>query len=144
MTKPNNFILNTDFATLKNDDTASVALAITTNSPALPNGTTYTYSNTVDVGTINAGIRCQIRTSLAPTVIYSSPQMQITLQATINTTPTPTVIDCPTTVYITRTDANTITINCQVYGIAAGYTTTITGGFQTITADISTFLSPFA
>lgn len=140
MTKPNNFILNTDFATLKNDDTASVDLAITSASPALNYGENYTYSNTVDVGTINASIRCQIRTSLAPTVIYSSPQMQITLRATI----AGGVQDYPATVFVTRTDANTITIKCNIYGYAVGQTVQITGGFQTITADISTFLSPFA
>lgn len=135
---PNNFILNTDYATLKNDDKATVTLYLGGTS-ALAYGESYTYSNTVTVGSSNAPIRCQMSTDVAPTVIVSSPQIQVILEATTAGTPYP----YPATVYVERTDATTITIKCHVYGNVPGQTVQITGDYQTVTANIVTFLSPF-
>lgn len=137
----NNFILSSDYATLKNDDKGSISLYLG-QSPVMSYGEEYVYESTIELGSTNASIRCQIRSDAAPTVIYASPQMQVTLQATTSTTPA-TVADYPTTAYIERTSATTVKLKCFVSGGAVGLTQQITGKYQTITADIVTFLSPF-
>ena len=140
MTKPNNFILNSDYATLKNDNKGTISLYLG-SSTVMNYNDKYTYQTSITVGTVNAAIRCQMYSSLAPSTIYSSPQMQITLQATTSggggTGP------YPATIYVERVSATTVKLICNVYGIAPGLTQQITGGFQTVTADIVTFLSPF-
>lgn len=140
MTKPNSLIQSSDYASLKNDDKKSVSLYLGA-SPALANGVTHTYESFITVGTINAPIRCQIRSDVAPSTIYSSPQIQVTLQATISGGFG--IIDYPTTAYVERVSATSIRLSCSVYGYVPGQTMTMTGKFQTITADIVTFLSPF-
>lgn len=139
MKRPNKYVANAGYATLKNDDKKSVSLAITSASPVLNYGEDYTYSNTVAVGTVNAAIRSQIYSSVDTSKIYSSPQIQIILRATI----AGGVYNYPATVYIERISATTVEIKCHIYGYALGTTVQITGGFQTITANIVTFLSPF-
>ena len=140
MTKPSNFIQNSDYASLKNDAKNTFTLYLGA-SPALTYGTTYTYESFLDIGTSNSPIRCQIRSDVASSTIYSSPQMKITLQAVVSGDPTP--FDYPTTVYIERISATRIRLICNVWGYVPGRTVTITGKFQTITADVVTFLSPF-
>ena len=140
MTKPSNFIQNSDYASLKNDNHGQMTLYLG-SSPALAYNAQYTYESFLTLGTINAGIRSQISTDVAPTVFWSSPSINITLQATISGGGGTT--DYPATVYVERTSPTTMRLACNVYGIAAGLTTTITGKFQTVTADIVTFLSPF-
>lgn len=140
MSNPNNFILNTDYATHKNDDNGQVTLYIG-QSPVMNYGDNYTYESSLTIGAADSGIRCQMQSS-AITGIWSTPQMQITLQATTSTVPA-TVADYPATVYIERTSPTTLKLKCNVYGMAVGLTQQITGKFQTITADVATFLSPF-
>lgn len=137
----NNFIMSSDYATLKNDNKGTLSLYLG-QSPVLAYGDVYTYETSMELGTANASIRCQIRSDVAPTVIYAAPQIQVTLQATTSTTPA-TVADYPATAYVVRTSATTIKLKCTVMGGAVDLTQQITGKFQTITADIVTFLSPF-
>jgi hypothetical protein len=135
-----NFIQSSDYASLKNDNVGTFTLYIG-GSPALNDGDKYTYEAFYDMGRTNAGIRCQLSTDVAPTVFWSSASMSITLSATVSGGGGTS--DYPTTVYVERISATRMRLVCNVYGIAAGLTTTITGKYQTITANIATFLSPF-
>lgn len=141
MTKPTNFIQSSDYASLKNDSKGTVSLYIGA-SPALALNVTYTYEAFLDIGTVNSPIRCQIRNDIAPNTIYLSPQIQVLLQMTV-TGSGGGVFPYYTTAYIERISPTKIRLACNVYGQTATGTTTITGGFQTITADVVTFLSPF-
>ncbi len=71
MTKPANFILNSDYATLKNDASETFTLAIT-DSGLLAFGSSKTYESFLDIGTINAGLRCQMKSSLSSDIWSSS------------------------------------------------------------------------
>ena len=135
--KVNRFIQSSDYASLKNDATGSFTLYLGDSGTIAANGI-YTYSATYDIGTVNAGIRCQMKTSAVGT-IFSSPQLQVTLTATVSGSS----FDYPTTVYVERTSATTMTMYCRVWNYAAPYTMQITGKYQTVTAYISSFLSPF-
>lgn len=59
MTKPQNFILSTDYAALKNDGKATLSVTLP-SSIVIPASTTQTWTSTVDVGTAGASIRSRI------------------------------------------------------------------------------------
>lgn len=138
----NNFIMDTDYATLKNDDIGTVTLTLGATG-ALALNAQYIYeSSAFVIGTINAGLRTQIYTSATPNDIWSGNVLTVTLTATVSTTPA-TVFDFSGTVYLERVSATQVKLKCVVYGLAAGYTTVITGNNQVVTANVATFLSPF-
>lgn len=138
----NNFIMDTDYATLKNDDIGTVTLKLGATG-ALALNAQYIYeSSAFVIGTINAGLRTQIYTSATPNDIWSGNVLTVTLTATVSTTPA-TVFDFSGTVYLERVSATQVKLKCVVYGLAAGYTTVITGNNQVVTANVATFLSPF-
>ena len=140
MTLAESFIQSSDYASLKNDALGTGTLSLGA-SPALALNAKYTYESFFTVGTQNAGIRSQLSTSAAPTIFWSSASMSITLEVTISGGGG--VTDLFTTAYVERVSATQMRLACNIYGIAAGLTTTVTGKFQTVTANVATFLSPF-
>ena len=136
---PRNFISNSDYTTLKNDNKSTLTLVIG-NSPVIAVGGTYTYETTAVVGTLNAGVRSQMKTSLAYD-IWSSCVLPITLRATLNTGGG-VVVDWYTNAIVERSTSGTVRLFVNIQNPYA-FTMQITGGGQTITADVVTFLSPF-
>ncbi|MDR1032715.1 MAG: hypothetical protein LBL84_01735 [Candidatus Nomurabacteria bacterium] len=133
MTKPGRFILNTDYASLAND--AATMLSIT-----IPTGVSIPYdqivelaSQTVQLGSTNAPIRVALSSSSNTGVI--TPCRSITVFVTTNLSS----FD-PVGVVVQRIGGNQVRL---VAVSSMGPARTITGGSQTITARISTFLSPF-
>ena len=144
MTKPSNFIQTSDYASLKNDNKGTISLYLGT-SPNLNFNQEYVYESFLDIGTVNASIRNQIYTDAFPNDIWNSPQIGISLEATIYNGLTPIAVSpLNTTAYIERVSPTRVRLVAVIYGIAAGYTTKVTGKFQTVTCNVVTFLSPFA
>lgn len=141
--KINNFILNSDYATLKND-TQSNTISVTIASGTLftPNAIdTEIGSATLDVGTINAGIRAMGKSSkyddwVIGTTLYTDIDVSDPSIPEIGTIPM--TILC----YLKRTDANTVKllITCEAVG---GSPQIKTEEAVTISFVFSTFLSPF-
>lgn len=143
MTKPRNFILHTGYATLKNDDKGSVSVNITTTG-VLPYGSYQIFENFIDIGTVNAQIRTQMYRSGDPTNILATNILTVPVQVTVyyegapvyvSTLNLPTVVD--------RISPTRMRIRALFYSYGHGVSMQITGGAQTVTADIVTFLSPF-
>lgn len=142
---PNNFILNSDFASLKND-TGGNTIAVTINS-----GTTWGTASlnnvilgqaNVSVGQANAAIRAIGRTTksarrgLGTTILFSASTTHLPSSSTfVNNY----------IAYLVRTSANNLRLVVEAYGVGGG------GGpndFRinetiTVTFQFATFLSPF-
>jgi hypothetical protein len=140
MTKPSNFILNTDYATLKNDDTNSLSVAIT-DSGVLAFGATKVYESFLDIGTANAGLRVQMYSSATSSDIWCA--MGMTVPVTITVTPGSSTFTYNLPVTLERVSATSVRLYSIFYSYGVGVSMRITSGYQTITADVATFLSPF-
>lgn len=143
MTKPRNFILHTGYATLKNDDKKSVSINITTTG-ILPYGSSQVFENFVDIGTVNAQIRTQMYRSGDPTNILATNTLTVPVQITVYYGGTPVdvfTLNIPTVV--DRVSPTRMRIRALFYSYGEGVSMQISGGAQTVTADIVTFLSPF-
>lgn len=139
MTKPESFILNSDYATLANDATNTVTLTTSTGILITP-GTQHDFQSEITLGQKNAPIRALMNTSAEPSVYVPCESMVVTLTVLY-------AIDGNTYNYTTianvyRISSTTIRLEVSVSN-PFSFNITINGGVQTITADISTFLSPF-
>ena len=141
MTKPNRFILNTDYATLKNGTkTNTISATIPNNLTWDPTVTSTLASATVTVGTINAGIRAYafssmfsrnvIGTTALSTLRYGIPSLGITNQSI--------ALYCT----LKRIDASTVQLKLDVENVS-GAPNFRTEESQTVTFVFSTFLSSF-
>jgi len=139
MTKPSNFIQSSDYASLKNDSKGTFTLDIT-DSGVLAFGQSKTYESTLDVGTINSGLRCHMKSSLSSIIWCSS---SILATVTITVTPGGSTFPFDLPVVIERISPTQIKMKATFYSYGAGVSMQITGGYQTITANVVTFLSPF-
>jgi hypothetical protein len=142
MTKPSNFIQSSDYASLKNDAKGTFTLAIG-DSGLLAYGASKTYSSTLTIGTINSGLRCQMKSDLSADVWCSS---SILAPVTVTSYSGGSLVDTFTfnlPVVIERISATQIKMKATFYSYGEGVDMRITGNYQTITADIVTFLSPF-
>jgi hypothetical protein len=138
MTKPKNFNVTTDYATLKNDAKGTMNLVINTGV-VIPPGGSYTYETFLDLGTRNAGMRVQMKSSR-----YGD-------NWTVGTSMQTKIIDdiAPYGSFDDYFVANVQRVSptrLRLYLIVVNFSPvnmTIVGGGQTITAEINTFLSPF-
>lgn len=143
MTKPNSTILASDFASLKNDQRKTVALYIG-DSGTLAYGSSKVYEKFLDIGTLNSGLRGQMSSSLYPTVFWASLGILAPVTVTVYYGGSPVdtfAYNLP--VVIERVSATTVRLKAIFYSYGVGVSMRITDGYQTITADIVTFLSPF-
>lgn len=140
--KINNFVLNSDYATLKNDTQGN------TISATIPVGTVIDMptinhviaSNTINVGTINAGVRSRVMSSKYPNEWHLGPVMYTVIAVNIDGIGASTMyLWC----FLRRTSANTITLLITSES-GTGMPTTTTTEALTVTFNFSTFLSPFA
>lgn len=137
MSKPERFQLTTDFATLKNDAKGQVDLIIPTGV-AWAAGATQVFEAFIDLGTQNAAMRVQMRSTR-----YGDNWCQGTsLQSQVTFNVNGSVYDDYIVANVERVSATRIRLYCLIPNFSP-YTMTIVGGGQTITASINTFLSPF-
>jgi hypothetical protein len=139
MTKPSNFIQNSDYASLKNDAKGTFTLSIG-DSGVLAYGSSKTYESFLTIGTVNSGLRCQMKSSLSADIWSSS---SILAPVTVTVTPDGSTFTYNLPVVIDRVSATQIRMKAVFYSYGVGVSMQITSGYQTITADVVTFLSPF-
>lgn len=144
MTKPENFILNTDYATLKND---SDDVYITLTVPGSINiGEGNSYSQYVDgvVGTKGAINQITIKHSGYPS---NSEYVTQALSYYQNGTISGNTVVYTMLVETFRVSANTVRLRIFIYnspGFGIGGTLVTEPTQRTIICKVSTFLSPFA
>lgn len=135
--RPNEYNLTTDYGTLKND-TQTNTIQIT-----IPSGTTYPYSNpiiastTLNVGTINAGIRARANSSKYPTIWTVGSTLYSDLNVTVSGSAFDTTLYCN----LDRISPTTVRLQIATDGAASAPNATV-NQTQTITFVFSTFLSP--
>jgi hypothetical protein len=138
MSKPEQFRLNTDYGSLKNDDTATVSVTVP-GSMSLIDGTVYTATNTVTVGTVNASSRVRIASDKAGGTYYTGSVLIVTRTGTL---PGPFGTDYNIIAYSTRISSSTIQVTALITN-PYGDTLTTASGSETFSFELSTFLSPF-
>lgn len=132
MNKPENFILNSDYATYKNDSNATVTLVMPA-SQVIPNGGSYSAYSDVTVGTIGANMMVTIKHSGYPSnAEYSTQKLTYYADGSF----------IPMIVEVFRLNATTVRLRLFIPN-NSGSSITTEATPRTITAKISTFLSPF-
>jgi hypothetical protein len=143
MVKPAHFQLNSDFATLKNDDSAPATVVIPASQSiggsVSAAGTSLDLSTDVTVGSAGAITRTQIASSKDSNKYRASRIVSFTRTGTVSGFST------PYSVVVFAYRINATTMRCQVH-ILNPYSSTLTtaSGSETISFDIQTFLPPFA
>ena len=141
MSKPSNFILNTDFATLQNDDNGGTSFIIPA-SIAIPFSGAYSYSAsyTFEVGTTGASSRPVVNTSADPT------NWHVGSSLTIYADGSDSILGAVTyyyTIYLTRIDASTVQVNVLIPNQGPGTLTTESAA-RTISITVATLIPPFS
>lgn len=137
MTKPQGFILTSDYAALKNDNRGRITLNIPAGAVIPANGGSVTWAQEIELGTQNASLRTQMQSSLRPG--EWTPGNMRAIDMTLNYSGS---ISTETgMVSVIRVSPTRLRLYCTHFNFAPFNISVVTG--QTITADISTFLSPF-
>ena len=140
MTKPSNFILNTDFATYKNDAIGSIVFTVP-GSIAIPFNSRYTASYSTTLGQNGAPSRAFINSSAKPSQWYVGQSLQVVADGIDSLFGTVTYFYI---IYITRTGPSTVTASVEIDNYAPGSGTLTTESTpRTITVKLATFLPPF-
>jgi hypothetical protein len=143
MTKPSNFIKNTDFKSVGNDANTTITLNIPNSFSVAANGTAEWHTD-VNIGTNNAPMMVQMIDSLLSS--FTTPSPCISVKSTgANMTYQGTYYDLGEqwwSAYIYRLNATTVRLE-SVFTSQYPATVNVTGAAQTITAKIKTFLDPF-
>ena len=134
MTKPRDFILDSDYASLKNDNRGRLTLTIPAGA-TIPSGGSTTWSTELDIGTVNASLRTQMQSSLVPSQ-WTPGNMRV-IDMNMNYSGTPSLESGM--VSIIRVSPTRIRLYCTHFNFAPFTISVITG--QTITADVVTLLS---
>lgn len=140
MTKPESFILTSDQATLKNDGEGSLILPIN-GSPSIPPLGSFVYSTESSIGRRNAGIISEMNTNLYPSRWFLATSLFIVLRALYSIDGN--TYDFPTTANLFRISPTVLILEARIYNELHDSSIQITGGYQTVTASVRTFLSPF-
>jgi hypothetical protein len=135
--QPEEFILTTDYATLKNDDSGTFQLVVP-GSMSIASGATYTNSSDVILGDDSVNLRSQINSSRASTIWVATTQLDLPRTGTVLGSPSPYTLFTT----VDRVGTNTIRVAAAIFNNAANTLTTQSGA-ETITFDLRTFLSPF-
>lgn len=139
MNKPSNFITHSAYASLKNDDTATIAVTVT-NGTNIASGATATFtSGPVAVGETSAHVRARVTTTNYPGRWLVGATLIDHIEITV---PALGFVDNQN-IYITlrRVSATEMAAQCSITNLAPN-TLVITGASQTITFYVNTFLSP--
>lgn len=142
MTKPSQFILTTDYATLKNDDSDSSTVtapgAQVVPAAIGPVGGYVEYHTDVSIGTQGAISRLQIASSKGSDIVYSTRTLSFNRTGTILGNPA----DYSIIAFAYRVAPTTL--RCQVYIQNPNSDPLVTeAGNETFTFYLNTFLAPF-
>lgn len=137
MTKPSNFILTTDYATLQNDDGASTT--ITAPGSVSVSGSSYVeYHVDLTIGAMASINRVQIASSKDSNTRYATQSLIFLRTGTVGGVSTPYNI----LAFAYRTSATNL--RCQVYiPNPSASTLTTASGSEIFTFYIDTFIPPF-
>lgn len=137
MSKPENFILNTDYPTLKNDDVGTVSISIPA-SIVIDAGDYWSSSQTIDIGTSGSVIRSTIKSSRNNKEYVSS----TIAEGLYASAPSGVVYYLSIDVY--RTSPTQITVYASIVNTVFPSSIMQTSSTaETITVKLATFLSPF-
>lgn len=140
MTKPESFISNTDYATLKNDSVIPGILSvILPGGVILSAGQIYTTSTTLSIGTINASSRIRVASSKDGGAYYAGLSLVATRTGFISG---PVAVPYSVIAYLSRTSPTVITATISTAN-PYGENMIMAFGDEIFTFEISTFLSPF-
>lgn len=135
MTKPENFITSSDYATLKNDAVGSLSVTLP-SSTAVPGSTTVSWTDTITIGTPGSSIRSRV-SSTKNGVVYAGNSVSF-YSTTGGSGP---AADYYIYTAVHRVSATQVRLTVFIQN-SYGSTQTITGLAQTITARVATFLPP--
>lgn len=137
MTKPENFTLTTDYATLKNDATTTLTLTLP-GSLSIAAGNSYLLTTTASVGAAGASERSQIRSSKW-TYYWLGNILSIAQDGLVGGSPA----NYLTVAELYRSSPTQVTAQVSIFNPYAGTLSTVAGD-ETFTFYVSTFLPPFA
>lgn len=135
--RPEEFILTTDYATLKNDDSGTFQLVVP-GSMNISSGGIYSNITTVTIGGNSVNTRSQINSSRDSTLWLAASQVDFQRTGTVGGSPSPYTLFTS----INRIGIGELELRIAIVNVAAGTLTTQAGN-ETITFDIRTFKSPF-
>lgn len=136
MTKPESFILTSDYATLKNDAVGSLTVVLPSGT-VIPAGGINQWSDTITIGTVGSSIRVRL-VSTENNVIYSTNTVGY-VHTTGASGPATDYLIYATVHRINPTQVRLTVFIPNPYGSDL----TVSGMGYTISARIATFLSPF-
>lgn len=139
MAKPENFISNSDYATLKNDSPGPGTISVTLTPITLTAGQLYTATNTLTIGAHNASSRVRIASSKDGGTYYAG---SVFIANRTGQTAGPFDVPYDVIGYLTRTSPTVVTATVAVTNPYAEDMIMATGD-EVFTFEISTFLSPF-
>lgn len=138
MNNPNNFIVTTDFATIKNDDSDNTLSVTIPSSVVVGPGSIYTQTSVVTVGSSVSNIRGRIRSSKDGRWVVGG---SISIYRIGTNIYGPAFYDILVT--ITRESATQVRLTAFIRNIDT-IAITCEAGAETFSAEVNTFLSPFA
>lgn len=132
---PSQFIITSDYATLKNDATGQLSVTVP-SSVVVGAGSTFSTSSSIEIGVAGASERSQIHSSKTGQY-YVGNMLDIIKNGNAGGTALYDVF-----VDLSRTGPTTLTMTATIFN---PYGVTLTGesGAETFTADVATFLPPF-
>lgn len=137
MTKPSNFIMTTDYATLQNDDGTSTTVTAP-GSASVPGSSYVEYHTDLTIGAQASINRVQIASSKDSNTRFATQALYYLRTGTVGGVATPYNI----LAFAYRTSATNL--RCQVYIPNPNLTTlTTASGNETFTFYIDTFIPPF-
>lgn len=139
MAKPENFISNSDYATLKNDSSGPGTVSVTLTPVTLSAGQLYTASNTLTIGAQNASSRVRIASSKDSGTYYAG---SVFVAARTGQIAGPLDVPYDVIGFLTRTSSTVVTATIAVTN-PYGEDMIMATGNEVFTFEISTFLSPF-
>lgn len=137
MSRAEDFIATTDFATLKNDGFASTTVTLTPQ--ILSANQTFTVTQDIDVGQVNASSRIRMASAVDGGSFYAGFVLVLTRQGTITT---PGDATYSTYAYVSRVGATTLRLSLSAQNPYSVAMATILVN-EVVTFEINTFLSPF-
>lgn len=131
MTKPENFHINTDYATLKNDDEATLSIVLPGSSVIAPGGTLL-LTQTITIGRAGASERSQI---------HSSKEGVYWIGHIVSVARTGSAL-YNSVAELYRSSSTQLTAQVSVFNPGASALTTVAGD-ETFTFSFATFIPPF-
>ena len=137
--KPESFILNTDYATLKNDDNGTVTVTFP-GSATVSAGGVRSFTAEIKIGGKGASTRSRVASSKDGNRYFASSAVSFTRNGTI---PGPFTVPYTLSASMSRTIADTVTVSAFVLNPYSSELTCASGD-ETFTFKVNTFVPPFA